>query len=304
MSTFITYSAGFGRTSQPPPSAPTNLTLTLQGQSTPNSTTSPPTPPQPNSQSLAWDSIPGATYNIYRSTLSAISGFSLYDTAVTNSYTDVAANNCVNGTLGSGPQYYVGNTYWYRVSAVVNGVEGPKSDTQRFVIYQNGTYNWGGDFTPPNTTVNYNDTTGGPQGGTADIAVAFTAAGGSFVPYTGNLATQYNLWAGAFAFLSLDLRPSIVGQSWRMFAQRYSNVSLYDNIGSVYTIDPTTYGPAPVNGAWATYKIPLSALLSDFSPSGTLGPVQQFAMFEFDIVDNTGNSSGTWFIDNIILLGA
>ena len=304
MTYHITFSGGRGRNSQQQPPTPQNLQVLLQGQTAPNSTTSPPTPASPNYTLLGWDNVPGATYNIYRSTISAISGFNLYDTSPTNSYADTAANNCVNGTFGSGPQFYPGTTYWYRVTAVINSVESYKSDTQKFVIYQNGTYNWGGDFTPANTTVNYADTVGGPQGGVADIAVSFTALGGAFVPFSGNLATQYNFWAGAFAFLSLDLRPSIVSQSWRMFAQRYSNVSLYDNTGTPYTIDPTAFGPAPINGTWATYKIPLAAFLSDFSPTGNVGPAVQLAMFEFDLADNTGNSSGTWYVDNIILTGA
>lgn len=285
---------------------PTGLVMTLQGQTSANNTPSPPTPTSPNSQTLSWNAVTGATaYKIYRSVNGG--AFVLYASpaGTVTTFTDGAATNCVNGTAGATQPQYAANTYLYKVTAVVSGVESSQSATQSAIFYQNGvrTCN-GGDLDFGGMTSNYNDTTGAPQGGTADILNTVTGAFAGWLPYSGNDATQWNMWLGPYNYLYIDLKPSVANQIWNIYFARVGDILIYNSGGgtNVITINASTpYGPAPQLGVWATYKIPLATILKDYgSPAFSGGPVQQNAFYKFAVQDQTGLTNNRWWVDNVI----
>jgi hypothetical protein len=287
------------------PAAPANVLLLLQGQTSANNTPSPPVPSSPNYQKIGWTaavagSHPVASYKVYRGVNGATP--TLYASGITGTtYADTAATSCVNGTPGTTAPYYQANSYVYLVSAVDTlGNEGPQSAAPAFQIYKNG-FNWGGDFANGETS-NFADTSGLPNGSsTSDIKVSMTAQYGETLYYAGNLVTSFNMWVGAFNYLSIDLKTTSANPSFALYALRAGDHSLYDSTGTAYSINPLNYGPAPVVGQWATYKIPLSAFLTDYGPSGAGTPVVQNAFYKFAFQDKTGASSNAWFFDNIIL---
>jgi hypothetical protein len=222
-------------TSIVPPTQPTYLLVT--GQST-------------DSISLNWSpvspgSYPIAYYQVYRNG-------EPYDTTTAWSYTDTGAINATNGTYAS-----PATIYSYAIAAVdTQGVEGPQTTQSTFNVYANGTFNWQGDYSY-SAVADYKDTSGAPEIGTYDIEVTVTSRGGGFQPYAGNMVPTYDLEAGSFGYLYMDLKPTINGQTWRLSA-----ISRLPP-GDVYpwaATSITDYGPAPQAGQWATYKIPLSAL--------------------------------------------
>jgi hypothetical protein len=217
------------------PSAPTGLLMTGQGR---------------NSISLAWNpatpgSNPIAHYNIYRNGAA-------YAVSTADSYDDASALNATNGTYTS-----AATIYSYAVSAVdTQGNEGPKATQTAFDVYYGGVFNWGGDYSY-SAHANYQDTSGVPESGADDIAVTVTGPYGGFQPYAGNTVPQWDLEAGSFGYLTMDLKPTMGGQDWRLSA-----ISRLPP-GDVYpwaSVDLLNYGPAPMPGIWATYKVPLSAL--------------------------------------------
>jgi hypothetical protein len=217
------------------PSAPTGLRMTGQGR---------------NSISLAWNpatpgSNPIAHYNIYRNGAA-------YAVSTTASYYDASAANATNGAYTS-----AATIYSYAVSAVdTQGTEGPKATQSTFDVYYGGVFNWGGDYSY-SAYASYQDTSGVPESGADDIAVTVTGSNGGFQPYAGNTVPQWDLEAGSFGYITMDLKPTIGGQDWHLSA-----ISRLPP-GDVYpwaAVDLLNYGPAPVPGVWATYKVPLSAL--------------------------------------------
>jgi hypothetical protein len=242
---------GSGVTTPPPPSgsnpsAPSSLVMTGQTQ---------------NSISLSWNaatpgSAPIAHYKIYRNGAA-------YDTTASTSYTDTNATNA-SSPLAPGsnqPSLTIANTvYAYAVSAVDSaGNEGPQQSNATFWVYYNGIFNWLGDFSYPggSININYADTTGAPESGPADIDVSFTVAHAGFQPYAGNTTTAWDMEGGSFGYISMDLKPTIAGQDWGILILSRlppGDVSPWSSVAL------SSYGPAPIVGKWATYKIPLSVL--------------------------------------------
>jgi hypothetical protein len=228
------------------PSAPTSLVMT--GQST-------------NSISLSWNAAtpggaPIAHYKIYRNGAA-------YATATSTTYTDTNATNA-NSPLQPGtpqPTLTIANTiYAYAVSAVdTSGNEGPQQANATFWVYHNGIFEWLGDFSYPSGSININyaDITGAPESGPFDIDVSFTMAHSGFQPYAGKTTTAWDMEGGSFGYISMDLKPTMAGQDWEIFI--ISRLPPGDVFPSSNVL-LSSYGPAPVVGKWATYKIPLSAL--------------------------------------------
>jgi len=217
------------------PGAPGALTMTGQTAS---------------SIALKWGAAtPGngsiAYYKIYRND-------SAYATATATSYVDYGATDATNGAFNAAATIYA-----YAVSAVdTDGNEGPQTTQTTYQVYGNGVFDWAGDYSY-GVSVNYKDTGGRPESGPYDIAINVYEAYGGFQPYSGNSVPQWDLETGAFDYISLDLKPTIDNQSWRL-----SMISRLPP-GDVYpwaAVDINSYGPSPVAGQWATYKIPLSAL--------------------------------------------
>ena len=217
------------------PSAPTGLHLTGETAS---------------SISLSWSAAslganPISHYRLYRNGAP-------YVTSTGTSYTDYGATDATNPAFAA-----AATVYTYAVSAVdTQGNEGPQTTQAEFDVYQNGTFNWPGDYSY-SAWANYQDTSGGPESGPYDIAVSITGSYGGFQPYSGNVVPQWDLEAGSFGYISMDLKPTNSGQTWRLsIISRLPPGDVYPWAG----VDVTSYGPTPVVGKWATYKIPLSAL--------------------------------------------
>ena len=237
-------------------STPTAAQVAIDGTGTTSSSGAPAAPgnllmmgQMAGSVSLAWNAATGGSggisyYKIYRN------GAALSNASGT-SFTDYSALNATSASYSA-----AANIYEYAVSAVDGqGNEGPQTDNMTFQIYANGVFYWEGDYSY-GATINYKDTSGAPESGAYDIAVK-VAQGGGFQPYAGNVVPVFDMEAGAFEFVSVDLKPTISGQVWRMSA-----ISRLPP-GDVYPwgqVDLSDYGPAPVAGKWATYKIPLAML--------------------------------------------
>ena len=222
---------GTTSTSNGAPAAPSNLLVTGQLAS---------------SISLAWTAGSSGVsyYKIYRN------GAAL-STSTGTTFTDYSATNATSPSYGE-----AATIYEYAVSAVDSqGREGAQTNSTTFHIYANGVFYWEGDYSY-GATVNYKDTAGGPESGTYDISVK-AAQGGGFQPYAGKVVPVFDMEAGAFEFVSVDLKPTLNGQSWRMSA-----ISRLPP-GDVYPwaqVKLSDYGPTPEVGKWATYKIPLAVL--------------------------------------------
>lgn len=275
-----------------------NLLLVLQGQTSSNSTGSPPTPPFPNQQGIKWDTAATATgYNIYRATTAAGPFNTVYATSGTTSYTDINAILCVNGTAGAGPDYYVANNYFYKVSGTNAAGEGTLSATQSCIYYANGVQDHtGGDFNTGATT-DYVNATGTPQGGhTLCLKMTTTGGFGDWLPWAGNNATQWNLPVGTYSYFQLDVKAMQSGSSLQFAPLRVGDVAINAQGGGQLVVQSTDYA-ALVNGSWVTIKIPLSVLLKDYtSGSG----VQQHAWYKCNVQDTNGAAGQVYFIDNVM----
>jgi hypothetical protein len=216
------------------PGAPTNFVLNSEGA---------------NSESMSWTAAaagpaPISYYKIYRNGSS-------YATATGTSYTDSAATTATVPSTFAAPA----NIYSYEVSAVdANGNEGPMATNMTYWVYNNGNYFWEGDFS--DVKLNYKDTAGAPASGTADISVTATVSNGYAQPYSGPTASPE--WAadiGAFNYMIIDLKPTVANQTWRL--NIISRLPQGDVFNNAPVLLPGKYGPAPVVGKWATYKVPL-----------------------------------------------
>jgi hypothetical protein len=227
------------------PAAPASMVMTRQTQ---------------NGVALSWTAaMPGnapvAHYKIYRNGAP-------YATSTGLSYTDSKATNTNSPPgPGSAPAFTDPNSvYTYAVSAVdTMGNEGPRQSNATFWVYHDGVFNWQGDFSYPGGKVDirWTDTKGAPESGRSDIGVSSTVAQAGFQPYAGNTVTQWDMEGGSFGFISMDLKPTVANQDW--------GIVIISRLppGDVFpwsSVALSSYGPAPVAGKWATYKIPLSVL--------------------------------------------
>jgi hypothetical protein len=170
--------------------------------------------------------------------------------------------------------------------------------------YYDGTFKWGGDYSW-NVALNYEDTSGEPLSGPYDIEVSLTGQWGGWQPYMcTELATplpaciaQYDYPLSGFTYLTFALKPTIANQQWSAQFIAVGDTAIPCNYASPYPISGAgvnvlAYGPAPVVGQWATYKIPLTAFC--------VGPgTSNVDVYKFHIQDQTGLASNTWYIDNV-----
>lgn len=153
-----------------------------------------------------------------------------------------------------------------------------------FWVYQNGQFNWTSHFSF-NGTPNLADTSGKPVGGKADIAFTLATPFGGYQPY---LAGGFD--TSKYKYLTYSIKPTVANQ---IIATGFAanNDAADGPPGGVNVVAPglTKYGPAPVVGQWATYKIPLA----DF---GLTNPL----VLKFSIADGSGDPAGSIiYFDNI-----
>ncbi|MGA2619207.1 MAG: hypothetical protein ABSF26_16485 [Thermoguttaceae bacterium] len=219
-----------------PPTAsgapPTSLTLTAQTA---------------GSVSLSWTAASGAaSYKIYRN------GSVIASRVKGTTFTDTAATNATN------PAWTTAATpYAYTVSALgSSGTESARAPLACW-MYRNGVNNIPGDFS--STVQNYKDTAGVPQSGTTDISITSRSMWGYTQPFSGApISPPWALDINAFKYMTLDLKPTLPKQSWNLCI--ISRVPPGDIYNKAQVILPGKYGPTPVVGKWATYKVPLADL--------------------------------------------
>lgn len=203
----------------------------------------------PDSISLTWPAADNSAapihhYQIYRN------GARLA-VAKRAKYTDSSASEASEPSFDRPASIYA-----YSVAAVdTNCREGPRTTRLVYWAYHDGHYAWSGDYS--NVTLNYRDTAGMPAGGRYDIAVSATTPNGYAQPFSGPPSVrEYSLEIGAFKYMILDLKPTIANQVWRL--NIISRLPQGDVFNNAPVILPGKYGPQPIVGKWATYKIPLN----------------------------------------------
>jgi len=180
-------------------------------------------------------------------------------------------------------------------AVTINGDGTKGSSTSDFWVYQNGVYNWGGDYSS-NATPNYKSTAGNPESGKYDIAVTVTGKWGIWAPYAGGTVPTWNFNSSGYNYLTLDLKPTVPNQVWQLYFMLVGDVTIIGANGQQTVVNLADYGPAPVVGTWATYKIPLSLVLTQYS-SGK--PVYETGVYKFGLQDETGLAQNTWYVDNV-----
>jgi hypothetical protein len=164
----------------------------------------------------------------------------------------------------------------------------PPPPPSKIVIAQNGAtpiwpqnYSW-------NCVTTYNDTTDGGNGNAACIKVAINGQWGGFLPSNNNnVVTDFS----ACSYIYVDLKPTVANQTWAVYFEKGGDTPI---AGAGALIDGTgTYGPAPVVGKWATYKIPVSVLFID----SVLGNVSK-EIYKGAVQDKTGLGTNLFYVDN------
>ena len=197
--------------------------------------------------SLAWTAPAGdpkaiVSYRIYRNGTA-------YATSKSTRFTDRHAPLATVETYDS-----AANIYSYAVSAIdAQGRESAQTTQTLYWVYNNGAFNWQGDYSY-GATIDYSDSKGAPRGGKHDMAVTVTSEAGGVQPYSGNTVPQYDFEAGAFNYMQVDIKPTVPNQKF--------DFSVMSRLppGDVYPCVATRiekYGPAYTPGQWQTYKIPL-----------------------------------------------
>jgi len=143
-------------------------------------------------------------------------------------------------------------------------------------VYQNGSFNWEGDYSF-GATISYKDTAGGPTG-TYDLKVVTTSGGGGWQPFA--LGKQFDV--RGFSKLTYCVKPTSAGLVIGTGFAAINDVA----DGNIINIGAgTPYGPAPQAGVWGCYVIPLK----DFALTNPL--IQKFT-----IATGTG---ATYYVDNV-----
>jgi hypothetical protein len=194
------------------------------------------TPPATDPHSIAY-------YRIYRNGVA-------YATSKSATFTDRHAAKATVPTYDA-----AANIYSYAISAVdPQGHESPQTTQSTFWVYNNGTFNWQGDYSY-GATIDYSDSKGEPQSGRRDMAVTVNSEAAGIQPYAGNTVPQYDLEAGAFNYMQLDIKPTLATQKFELSVMsRLPPGDVFPCV--IATIDK--YGPPYTPGKWQTYKIPLA----------------------------------------------
>ena len=238
-------SAGRGEDATPPPSdgaaPPTDIVLTAEPSGT---------------ISLSWDPPPSGSsqvsgYTVYRNGAE-------YATTSGTTYTDEHATGVAFPSFTS-----PATVYSYGVAArSLAGKETALGTNVEVFGYRHGQSNWGKSDYSYEITENYEDTSGGPEGGPYDISLEYPAGGGGFQPYaTAPQTPTYDLELGAFRYFTIDVKFTDTAHPF--FISHISRLPP----GDVYpyaAANLTSYG-TPVVGKWVTFKIPLSDLSMGFT---------------------------------------
>jgi hypothetical protein len=215
------------------------------------------------------------TFSVVISKAPAFSGSKIFTVALSNPSAGATISSPGSATVTiSGSASTSGSTFW---------------------VYHDGAFNWGGDYSS-GAVPNYSSTAGNPESGPYDIAVTLTETWGLWQPYAGGTVPTWDFNASGYNYITMDLKPTVANQVWQVYFMQVHDVSIIGANGQRTMINLADYGPAPVVGQWATYKIPLSVVLTQYS-SGA--PVYETGVYKFAIQDQTGLSQNTWYVDNV-----
>lgn len=217
------------------------------------------------------------SFSVPISTTQAFSG--------TKSFTVSLSNPGGSASLGSPTQ----------ATVTISGSGSSSSGSSPFWVYYNGVYNWGGDYST-DASINYQSTAGNPESGSYDIAVTINSQWGLWAPYAGGTVPLWDFNSTGYNYITMDLKPTVANQVWQFYFMQVGDVPIIGSNGQQIMINLADYGPAPVAGQWATYKIPLSAVLTQYS-SGSA--VYETNIYKFGLQDETGLSNNTWYVDNV-----
>lgn len=145
--------------------------------------------------------------------------------------------------------------------------------------YHAGVFSWAGDYSYA-AKINYADTVG-LSGGKA-IAVTLSSSWGAWQPF---MAANWKYSTAGYTKLTFALKPTQPNQHWQVFFVGVGDVAL----PYACVKDVLKYGPAPVVGQWATYTVPLA----DMCVGGGID------VYKFDIQDQTGLLSNTWYVNDV-----
>jgi lysophospholipase L1-like esterase/aryl-phospho-beta-D-glucosidase BglC (GH1 family) len=172
-----------------------------------------------------------------------------------------------------------------------DGVPSPKpggganSSSNDTVIYQNGQFNWGGDYSYA-ANVNYNSAPEAPTptGDTKVATVTLTGSDGGYQPFAVNWnQSLINPDGSRKQYLSFQMYdPSNADKG--IYAMKVGDIPATDG-----SLDLSKYKGASQNG-WTTYNVPLS----------DLGLGNESSMYKFAIQDHAG-AGATFQLDNIRL---
>jgi Calx-beta domain len=189
----------------------------------------------------------------------------------------------------------VGSPQQATVTIQGSGVSSPPPSTGTFWVYYNGVFNWGGDYSS-GAVPNYQSTAGNPESGPYDIAMTLIGPFGLWAPYAGGTVPTWDFNASGYTYLTIDLQPTVPNQVWQLYFMQVGDVRIIGPNGQRTVVNVADYGPAPQVGKWATYRIPLSMVLTQYA-SGQ--PVYETSVYKFGVQDQTGLFLNTWYIDNV-----
>jgi hypothetical protein len=155
----------------------------------------------------------------------------------------------------------------------------PAPAVPTFWVYRDGAYRWEADYSWL-AEINYHDTNGHPVDHHYDIAVKIIGKWGGFQPY----APGKRFDVRPYKYLVYSVKPTVSDQ---VFGTGFAAINDVGD-GKPVTVSGPPYGPKPVAGQWATYKIPLSEFALD-------NPLIQ----KFTIADGTGLPTNLYYVDNI-----
>lgn len=174
-----------------------------------------------------------------------------------------------------------GNNQNSMYSVIVVPGAGPAGNV--FWVYHDGQFNWAGDYSF-DAQISYTDTAGVPISGAFDISVLIQSPFGGFQPFTAD--GQFD--TSPYKYLIYSMKPTMPNQ---IFATGFdANNDVPDGSPLVVAGGSagTKYGPTPVVGQWASYKVPLA----DFGFNNPL-------VLKFTIADGTGDPTNLFYVDDV-----
>jgi len=182
-------------------------------------------------------------------------------------------------------------------TVTINGSATTSSNA--FSVYQDGAFNWAGDFSY-GANIDYSDTSGGPLSGSHDIKVSITTAYGAWQPYgcgnspytsasggsmAGECAATFEFINPGYRSLTFAVKPTVANWSGDIYFMGVGDVGLNCTKNL-----PGSYGPnPPVANQWNVYTVPLSDLCVAAAPT----------LYKFAIQDQTGLGNTVFYIDNV-----